>query len=294
MNLRHIEIFHAVYVNRSVSAAARALNVSQPAVTATLRHAEQNLGFSLFSRVRGRLIATEDAHHLFGDVDEIYGRIEMLRQASRNIARGRGATLRLASLPSLGLGLLPDAVARFLDRRPETVFDLGTVNHDEISRRLSERETDVAIAFQPPEDPQLVAQCLGSGELGVLFRTGDFAGERTRVGLFELPHHNVISLEQSGPIGVLLRTRLEEAKIGLKTQVSARTFYIATALVARGVGVSVVDNFTAKAATGAGLEFLPLDPPIAFDVNAVHLEGRPPSVAMREFLHGITAQIGMP
>ena len=40
MNLRHIEIFHAVYVNGSVSAAARALNVSQPSVSKMLRHAE--------------------------------------------------------------------------------------------------------------------------------------------------------------------------------------------------------------------------------------------------------------
>ena len=45
MNLRHIEIFHAVYVNGSVSAAARALNVSQPSVSKTLRHAESLLGF---------------------------------------------------------------------------------------------------------------------------------------------------------------------------------------------------------------------------------------------------------
>ena len=45
MNLRHIEIFHAVYVDGSVSAAARALNVSQLSVSKMLRHAESLLGF---------------------------------------------------------------------------------------------------------------------------------------------------------------------------------------------------------------------------------------------------------
>ena len=48
MNLRHIEVFHAVYVNGSVSGAARALNVSQPSVSKMLRHAESLLGFQLF------------------------------------------------------------------------------------------------------------------------------------------------------------------------------------------------------------------------------------------------------
>ena len=68
MNLRHIEIFHCVYVNGSVSAAARALNVSQPSVSKMLRHAESLLGFQLFRRTNGGLVPTEDAHSLFAEV----------------------------------------------------------------------------------------------------------------------------------------------------------------------------------------------------------------------------------
>src|ERR1044071_8443250 len=97
MNLRHIEIFHAVYVNGSVSGAARALNVSQPSVSKTLRHAESLLGFPLFERANGRLIATEDAHTLFGEVREIQDRVQALREASRNLRRGAGAVLRVSA-----------------------------------------------------------------------------------------------------------------------------------------------------------------------------------------------------
>ncbi|WP_156455466.1 LysR family transcriptional regulator, partial [Sphingomonas sp. CCH5-D11] len=90
MNLRHIEIFHAVYVNGSVSAAARALNVSQPSVSKTLRHAETLLGFDLFQRIGGRLVPTEDAHNLFADVAEIQERVRALREAGRNMRTGGG------------------------------------------------------------------------------------------------------------------------------------------------------------------------------------------------------------
>lgn len=83
MNLRHIEIFHAVYVNGSVSAAARALNISQPSVSKTLRHAETLLGFELFQRTNSRLVPTEDAHALFGDVADIQERVRALREAGR-------------------------------------------------------------------------------------------------------------------------------------------------------------------------------------------------------------------
>ncbi|MBT8142476.1 MAG: LysR family transcriptional regulator [Gammaproteobacteria bacterium] len=50
MRLRHIEVFHAVYLTGSVSGGARALNVSQPTVSKVLKHAEDQLGFKLFHR----------------------------------------------------------------------------------------------------------------------------------------------------------------------------------------------------------------------------------------------------
>ena len=147
MNLRHIEIFHAVYVNGSVSAAARALNVSQPSVSKMLRHAESLLGFPLFERTAGGLVATEDAHALFTEVGEIQDRVYALREAGRNLKRGAGGTLRVSALPSLALDALPSAVARFAGNRPGVRFDLQTVHHDDLLRKLYERETDVAIAL---------------------------------------------------------------------------------------------------------------------------------------------------
>ena len=54
MRLRQIEVFHAVYTSGSISAAARALNVSQPSVSKVLRHTEVQLGLPLFRLSRGR------------------------------------------------------------------------------------------------------------------------------------------------------------------------------------------------------------------------------------------------
>ena len=43
MNLRHMEVFHAIMRTGSVTGAARALNVTQPAVSAVLKHCESQL-----------------------------------------------------------------------------------------------------------------------------------------------------------------------------------------------------------------------------------------------------------
>jgi DNA-binding transcriptional LysR family regulator len=292
MKLRHIEIFHAVYSSGSVSAAARLLNVSQPSVTRTLQHAEQLLGFPLFVRTKGRLLPTEDAHHLFAEVSTIQERVYALRQMGRNMRQGRGATLRIAALPSLGLSAIPGAVARFLRAHHGVAFDLQTAHHDDVMRRLYEREADLFVGFEAPVDAPVVHRKIGGGELVVMFRKVDLPDAPAKLSLAEIADHPFVSPVQSGPIGQLLTRELDRMGVLLDEVVRARTFYIATALVRAGVGLTVVDNFTAQATLTPGLDFRPLDPPLAFGVHAVHLESRPPSALATAFLDDLASEIG--
>ena len=294
MNLRHIEIFHAVYVNGSVSGAARALNVSQPSVSKTLRHAESLLGFPLFQRTKGRLVATEDAHMLFAEVSEIQDRVYALREAGRNLRRGSGGMLRVSALPSLALAALPTAVARFLKTHENVKFDLQTVHHDDLLRKLYERETDIAIAYEVPPASPVGERWLGEGELVVLYREQDMPDAPPRLGLDCLRGQRFISVAASGPIGQLFAQELIRLDLELDEVVSARTFYIAASLVAQGVGMTVVDSFTAQASLVPGLAMRPLKPQLTFDVHAMFLHNRPPTALATDFLKTLARVIDAP
>jgi DNA-binding transcriptional LysR family regulator len=294
MNLRHIEIFHSVYVNGSVSAAARALNVSQPSVSKMLRHAESLLGFQLFQRTNGRLVPTEDAHTLFTEVSEIQERVYALREAGRNLRRGSGGTLRISALPSLALAALPTAVARFMRTHQDVKFDLQTVHHDDLLRKLYERETDVAIAYEVPPATPLGNRWLGEGELVVLYREEDMPDAPPRLELEALRGRKFISVVGSGPIGQIFSQELARLDLELDEVVSARTFYIATSLVRQGVGMTVVDSFTAQASLTPGLSIRPLKPQITFDVHAMFLLNRPPTALATDFLKTLGQVINVP
>lgn len=291
MNLRHIEVFHAVYVNGSVSAAARMLNVSQPSVSKVLRHAESLLGFPLFHRTAGRLVATEDAHTLFGAVAEIQDRVHALREASRNLKRGAGGLLKVSALPSIALDALPAAVGQFLRTHRDVKFDLQTIHHEDLLRKLYERETDLAVAYEVPPGAALGHQRLGGGELAVLYREADLPDMPPRVDIDVLAGRPLISLAASGPIGHLFTAEILSRGIELQEVVSARTFHIATALVRQGVGLTVVDNFTAQASLAPGLTMRPLANPIRFDVNAMYLHDRPPTALATAFLKVLARRI---
>ena len=86
MRLRHIEVFDAVYTSGSVTRAGKLLNVSQPSVSKVLAHAEQQLGFPLFERVKGRLVPTPEADRLHAHVKRVNRHLERLRDVASNLA----------------------------------------------------------------------------------------------------------------------------------------------------------------------------------------------------------------
>jgi DNA-binding transcriptional LysR family regulator len=96
--------------------AAEALHVSQPAVSKVQRHFESVIGYRLFQRIRGRLVATPEAHLLFRNADRIFREIETLKVFSDRIRDKRLSFLRVAVSAPPTFGLLPLAAKRFQRR----------------------------------------------------------------------------------------------------------------------------------------------------------------------------------
>ena len=277
MRLRQIEVFHAVYANGSISAAARSLNVSQPAVSKVLRHTETQLGLRLFDLVRGRLVPTDEAHALFREVDEVFARISSLQITANNLRNSGAGHLRIGVVPSLGLEIAPAAIAAFRIKFASVTFDIKTLHHDDVLRSLYERECDLAIGYDPPDHPRLKAKKLSVAGLYVVAKPGRFPSGTTTMEVSELSGLEIVSVNRSGPIGDLVETALEKAQVEMREIVSVNTYYIAAALVRFGSGIAIVDEFTARSTVSQGLEAIAIAPEMQFGVHAIWLEDRPPS-----------------
>jgi len=83
MRLRHIEVFNAIMLTGSVSAAARLINITQPAVSRTLQHAEIQLGFPLFQRAKGRLTPTTEAQALYPHIERLFAQLDEVQRRIR-------------------------------------------------------------------------------------------------------------------------------------------------------------------------------------------------------------------
>ncbi len=98
VNLRHIEIFHAVMTAGSLTEAAHLLHVSQPTVSRELARFEKVIGLKLFERIRGRLHPTVQGLRLFEEAQTIPVRTGSHCRAAESLRVSPGE-LSIACLP---------------------------------------------------------------------------------------------------------------------------------------------------------------------------------------------------
>ncbi|MBB3344556.1 LysR family transcriptional regulator [Luteimonas sp. RC10] len=292
MRFRQIEVFHAIYTIGSISGAARALHVSQPALSKVLQHTEQRLGIALFRRVRGRLVPTDEAHALAIEAAEVFRRLTSLQKAAGKLRFLTDGHIRLAVVPSLGLAVAPLAIARFRTQHPQVTFEVQTLHHDDLFRALYERSCDIAIGYDAPPHPRLQRRTLADGELEVMFREQDMPDVGERVALQALQDRDLIGMTTGGPLGDLFNRELQRLEVRVREVVSNQTFYIAAGLTRCGAGLSIVDEFTARAIGGNGLASRPLTPALGFKVQCMFLEDRPPSRLTEGFLTQLVTALG--
>lgn len=272
MRLRHIEVFHAVYTSGSVTQAAKLLCVSQPSVSKVLAHAESQLGFKLFQRGAGRILPTEEAERLFQHVAPLFDQIGVVRRAADNLKNLEDRKIRLASTPAMGISLLPELAASFMRTHPNVFFELETLHYTEITIALLEGRIDVALVFDPPDQLGIKASPIASGEF-VFIKPKKLNTAPAPIALSSIKELPFIRLNNRGPLGQLLDAYLADSEHSMNVVAITETYHIAHAMVARGVGVSIVDAITARALHSPNVDVLPLAPPsLQFNISALEFD----------------------
>ncbi len=284
MRLRHIEVFHAVYNCGSITAAAKQLNVSQPSVSKVLSHAEQQLGFQLFDRQKGKILPTREAERLIHHIDEVYNNIGELRRISKNLGIAESGRIRIAMAPALGIDLIPAAIATYLQQHPHTTFEIETSHQRQVLRALKELRVDFGIVFDPPETPGVMIERLAVAELVAVSHVSVFSDKGRTLTLDDLDGVPFINLSTRSPLGQMLANRIESGGIQLHSIANVETYQMAKALVAHGAGVALIDEITAKSVGHEHIIARRMDPPLQFEVSIVHAESTPFSVVTQQFI----------
>ncbi|WP_273857104.1 LysR family transcriptional regulator [Photobacterium sp. GSS17] len=296
MNLRQIEVFYAIMKAGSISGAAKQLHVSQPNVTRVLAHTEQQLGFPLFHRHKGRLIATDSALRLLPEAEKVYLQLGSLQSLTSKLQKGH-QHLRIGAPPVLASTLLPPVIKK-LCQNPAVSVDLSTDNRGALCQALLQNEIDVVVSFGrdiPPGTcgtvilesemvallPATAAMSVSNGSVSV--SSALMEGESS-VSLDELVLHGerIIGLDSRDPLGIQISQAIKHIAPDYHHQVTVRSYMAAAKLVCEGMGTAIVDPWTASYFTEK-LITRTLSPAIPVSLTCLVAEHTPISDTARQF-----------
>lgn len=138
MNMHHLSIFFAVAGTGSLTASARKLHISQPALSRELKVFEERLGVTLFERHSRGMRLTQAGEILSQYAKRLFELERAAEAAVRDIAGGQRGRLAIGASNTIGTYVLPRVLAAFRRARPEVRVTLFVGNTEQVSQGVDD------------------------------------------------------------------------------------------------------------------------------------------------------------
>ena len=144
MQTQHIVSFYHVARLRSITKAADIQGLAQPTVTSHLKKLEEELGFSLFDRIKRPIMLTSDGAAVLEMIGPIVNGLSALKIHADS--QGRDVSLTIAAYADLVLHYLPQVIQRFRTEYPNVHIRLLARHHGDMIQMARSGEVDLALS----------------------------------------------------------------------------------------------------------------------------------------------------
>ncbi|CBG89622.1 LysR family transcriptional regulator [Citrobacter rodentium] len=283
VNLRHIEIFHAVMTAGNLTEAARLLHTSQPTVSRELARFEKVLGLKLFERTRGRLHPTVQGLRLFEEVQRSWYGLDRIVSAAESLREFRQGELSVVCLPVFSQSLLPTLVQPFLARYPQVSLNIVPQESPLLEEWLSAQRHDLGLTetLHTPAGTERT-ELFSLDEVCVL-PPGHRLAQKAVLTPQDFHGENYISLSRTDSYRQLLDALFNEHRVKRRMVVETHSAASVCALVRAGAGLSVVNPLTALDYAASGVTVRRFSINVPFTVSLIRPLHRPSSALVDAF-----------
>lgn len=284
MNLRQIEAFRVVMLRGTMTAAAHEMRTSQPSISRLIAELEASAQLRLFDRHAGRLTPTDEGLAFYREVERSFAGLENLAQAAKDIRLFGTGRLRIAAMPALALGFIPEVIRDFKQRFPNVTISLQMRSEGTVTRWTSSHYCDIGFVANIIEVAGVDAQPLYQLPGVCALPPGHPLSRRKVVRAEDLEGQAFISLALED--GARSRVDGIFERLGVRRVMSVETPYGATicAMVGQGLGVGIVNPIVANDYRRSEIAFRPFEPSIPFHGNILLPRYRQANLLIDEFV----------
>ena len=287
MRYTQLRSFHWVARSGGFTGAARAIHVSQPALTQQVRQLERDFGVELFQRRGRRVVLTETGHGLLAITQRMFAQeTEALTvlDESRDLRTGH---LRIGAVAPFHV---MDMLAAFTARYPGVHVSVALGNSRAIVQGLLDYATDVAVLAHIDPDPRLTAIPYSRNPVVVMAPSDHRLARRRAIRLADLDGQTMVQREKGSTTRRSFEAALGLAGVAPRFVMEIGSREAIREAVAKGIGLGVVS--AAEFVPGPELVALKVsDAAIFTEQHLVNLAERREARLVRAFLEVAVAPV---
>jgi DNA-binding transcriptional LysR family regulator len=238
VTVRHLKIFLCVYREKSITAAANRLHISQPAVSLSIRELEEHYGVKLFERFARRISVTPAGETLYHYANHI---IASMDEAESVLKEWDGAgSLRLGSSVTVGAQLMPKLVVEYQRICPLVKLHITTSSSDQIEQKILDNEIDLAVIEGIVHSDMIVADNFMEDELGVFCGKSHPLSAKPDITLQELSKQALLLRESNSGTREYIQSFFELEGISIAPMWESTGTQTLVNAAALGLGVTIL------------------------------------------------------
>lgn len=274
LNLRQLEILNAVLQTGSMSAAARKLRISQPAVSRSIAATEQHLAVRLFSREGSKPTPTDELAELGTVLDPIFRQVDAAQNVAALLRFGAGRSIRIAVTPAFAFAFLPRAYARFRTSFPHAKIIVRIRDASAIKAGIGQREFDLGLVYNETWGGSFEAVDLCQSEVVCIMPDAHPLAQKEFITPRDLAGEPLISFGHTANIGEDLDRLFDAEGVKRELSIAVGNSISAAAFVHEGAGIALSDPFLLGTVSARGLTILPFRPCRPLLPRVIYAEGR--------------------
>lgn len=250
-----IRVFLMVVEKKSFSKAAKALFLTQPAVSFQIQMLEEHYGTRLFDRVSRNIILTEAGELLYKFATEMNDMQMSLERDMQELNSSIIGRLKIGASTTIGEYLAPYILGTFKKRHPKVTLSLEVANSDEIEMAIHDTVLDVGLVEGPPVGKDLESIPFLDDELVVITSPDHPWAKLDSISVFELDKYPFISREKGSGTRAEIEHHLKLAGFSANNLNTSMTLGSTTAIksaVKNGNGFTIVSRWVIKNDLKAG------------------------------------------
>lgn len=246
ITLHQLRIFKTVVDLHGFTRAAEALALTQSAVTHQIQALERSIGFAVFQSSRRTIELTQVGTALYERAGRILALVRETGDALDDIAGLKSGSVRIAADTTVGIYVLPDAMAAFRQSHPEIALSLDVVNRQRVRELLLSGDADIGVAGRLWEDDLLEAEPFLNNELKCFSAPSHPLAQRRRVEPAELLGGPLLLREVGSGTRESAEAILREHGVRPQPDMEMASNGALKRAVARGLGVTILSTYAVR------------------------------------------------